>query len=47
MTRDQVFNALSAASIVGVQAAMTPRPGKPRLDLFKCDTCRFDVDVRH
>ena len=31
----------------GVQAAMTGRPGERRLDRFQCDTCRFDMDVRH
>jgi hypothetical protein len=31
----------------GIQAAMTPRPGQRRLDLFQCDTCGFDLDVPH
>jgi ribosome-interacting GTPase 1 len=31
----------------GEQSAMTPRPGNPRLDLFECATCRFEIDVQH
>ena len=31
--------------LIGVQAAMTCRPGQPTLDLFQCDTCGFDMDV--
>jgi ribosome-interacting GTPase 1 len=31
----------------GEQAAMTPRPGNPRLDLFECDTCGFEMEVQH
>lgn len=32
----------------GIQAAMTCRPpGQHRIDLFQCDTCRFEMDVQH
>jgi hypothetical protein len=31
----------------GMQSAMTPRPGQPKLDLFECDTCGFGMDVQH
>jgi hypothetical protein len=31
----------------GLQADMTPRPGRHRLDLFQCDTCRFEMEVPH
>jgi ribosome-interacting GTPase 1 len=31
----------------GIQAVLTCRPGQPRLDLFECGTCGFEMDVQH
>ena len=45
--RDGDYQCPQCGIVRGVQAAMTPRPGQPRLDLFECDTCGFDMDVQH
>jgi predicted RNA-binding Zn-ribbon protein involved in translation (DUF1610 family) len=45
--RDGDYQCPKCGILRGAQAAMTPRPGKPRLDLFQCDTCGFDMDVPH
>jgi hypothetical protein len=45
--RDADYQCPKCGILLGVQAAMTPRPGERRLDRFQCDTCGFDMDVRH
>jgi predicted RNA-binding Zn-ribbon protein involved in translation (DUF1610 family) len=31
----------------GIRVTMTCRPGRPRLDLFECNSCGFEMDVAH
>src|SRR6516225_11308094 len=45
--RDADYQCPKCGILLGVQAAMTPRPGLPRLDVFQCDTCGFNMDVCH
>jgi len=45
--RDGDYQCPKCGILHGVQAAMTGSPGEHRLGRFQCDTCRFDMDVRH
>jgi transcription initiation factor IIE alpha subunit len=45
--RDADYQCPRCAIQRGIQAAMTCRPGQHRLDLFQCETCGLEIDVRH